>query len=191
MRFGRIGGILIVGGCVLFVVAGGIVAGGGAVGIGARGVGGLVPAASMALVGFGAALLCLAGPGPLHGRIARIGLRILAVGLVSLLASSIMAGASEFDPLESLPILALLFVGLLATFLGSLVTALSLVRAPGPSRAVGSLFFAGMLLLVLATILGGNTGPLAALGYLGVLLSGIGIGVLAIKGDRSAPVVPA
>lgn len=37
----------------------------------------------------------------------------------------------------------------------------------------------------------GRRGPLAALGYLGVLLGVIGIGGLAIKGDRSTPVVKA
>lgn len=197
MSFGRIGGMLVVGSGVLFMVAGTIAMGGGGVGIGLRDVGGLVVAASLALGGSGAAVLSVTGPRPLHGRVMRVGLGTLAVGLVSSFASSTMASASTFDPLESLPIVVLLLVGFLATALGSLVTALSLVRAPGSSRAVGSLVLVGLLLLVLTTILANMgtdaplhviAGALAVLGATGVVLGGTGLGVLAINGDRSATV---
>jgi hypothetical protein len=141
MGFGRIGGMLVVGGCVLFMIAVAIVMGGGGVGIGLRDVGGLVLAASLALVGSGAAVLSVAGPWPLHGRVVRVGLGALAVGLVSLLVSSIADAALLY------------VVGLLASVLGALITALSLVRTPpGPSRGVGLLFLAGMLLFVLTTL---------------------------------------
>ena len=179
MSFGRIGGMLVVGGCVLFMIAVAIAMGGGSVGLGGRDVGGLVLAASLALLGSGAAVLSVAGPRPLNGRAVRVGLGILAVGLLSSLASSIM------EP----PIFAWLIGGLLATVLGALITGLSLVRRPGPSRAVGSLLLAGMLLLVLTTLaspavdqqLQEIAGALAVLG-------GTGVGVLAINGSRSAPV---
>lgn len=188
MGFGRIGGMLVVGGCVLFMIAVAIAMGGGGVGIGLRDVGGLVLAASLALVGSGAAVLSVAGPRPLNGRAVRVGLGILAVGLVSLLVSSIAGAAASpgHEDQESLPMLVVLVVGLLASVLGALITALSLVRRPpGPSRGVGLLFLAGMLLFVLTTL---YAQPLQAIAGALAVLGGTGVGVLAINGSRSAPV---
>ena len=186
MSFGRIGGLLVVGGCVLFMIAVAIVMGGGGVGIGLRDVGGLVLAASLALVGSGAAVLSVAGPWPLHGRVVRVGLGALAVGLVSLLVSSIVGAAASPGHEESLPMFVLLIVGLLASVLGALITGLSLVRTPpGPSRGVGLLFLAGMLLFVLTTL---YAQPLQAIAGALAVLGGTGVGVLAINGSRSAPV---
>ena len=188
MGFGRIGGLLVVGGCVLFVIAVAIAMSGGGVGIGLRDVGGLVLAASLALVGSGAAVLSVAGPWPLHGRVVRVGLGALAVGLVSLLVSSIVGVAASpgHEDEESLSMLVLLVVGLVASVLGALITALSLVRTPpGPSRGVGLLFLAGMLLFVLTTL---YAQPLQAIAGALAVLGGTGVGVLAINGSRSAPV---
>jgi len=103
MGFGRIGGVFVVGGWVLFVVTGAIFAGGGAVRIGDGAIGGLALAASLALVGSGAAVLSIAGPRPLHGRAVRVGLGILAVGMLSSLASSAIAAGLAYDPLEDGP----------------------------------------------------------------------------------------
>jgi len=199
MGFGRIGGVFVVGGWVLFVVTGAIFAGGGAVRIGDGAIGGLVLAASLALVGSGAAVLSIAGPRPLHGRAVRVGLGILAVGMLSSLASSAIAAGLAYDPLEDGPFVILFLVGGLATIIGSPVTVLSLVRAGGRPRAVGSLFLAGLLLVILGGFLGAGTNPnpdplpvigraLAVLGALVIVLGGTGVGVLAINGSRSAPV---
>lgn len=199
MGFGRIGGMLVVGGCVLFVVTGAIFVGGGGVGIGLRDVGGLVLAASLALLGSGAAVLSVAGPRPLNGRAVRVGLGILAVGLLSSVASSAIAAGLTYDPLEDGPFVILFLVGGLATIIGSPVTVLSLVRAGGRPRAVGSLFLAGLLLVILGGFLGAGTNPnpdplpvigraLAVLGGVVIVLGGTGVGVLAINGSRSAPV---
>ena len=199
MGFGRIGGLLVVGGCVLFVVTGAIFAGGGAVRIGDGAIGGLSLAASLALVGSGAAVLSIAGPRPLHGRAVRVGLGILAVGMLSSLASSAIAAGLAYDPLEDGPCVILFLVGGLATIIGSPVTVLSLVRGGGRPRAVGSLFLAGLLLVILGGFLGAGTNPnpdplpvigraLAVLGALVIVLGGTGVGVLAINGSRSAPV---
>ena len=186
MGFGRIGGMLVVGGCVLFMIAVAIAMSGGSVGLGGRDAGGLVLAASLALVGSGAAVLSVAGPRPLNGRAVRVGLGTLSVGLVSLLASSIMVVASTVGSEESLPMLVLVFVGLVASVVGALITALSLVRTPpGPSRGVGLLFLAGMLLFVLTTL---YAQPLQAIAGALAVLGGTGVGVLAINGSRSAPV---
>jgi hypothetical protein len=74
----------------------------------------------------------------------------------------------------------------LASVLGALITALSLVRTPpGPSRGVGLLFLAGMLLFVLTTL---YAQPLQAIAGALAVLGGTGVGVLAINGSRSAPV---
>jgi len=199
MGFGRIGGVFVVGGWVLFVVTGAIFAGGGAVRIGDGAIGGLALAASLALVGSGAAVLSIAGPRPLHGRAVRVGLGILAVGMLSSLASSAIAAGLAYDPLEDGPFVILFLVGGLATIIGSPVTVLSLVRAGGRPRAVGSLFLAGLLLVILGGLLGAGTNPnpdplpvigraLAVLGALVIVLGGTGVGVLAINGSRSAPV---
>jgi hypothetical protein len=198
MGFGRIGGVFVVGGWVPFVVTGAIFAGGGAVRIGDGAIGGLALAASLALVGSGAAVLSIAGPRPLHGRAVRVGLGILAVGLLSSLASSAMTAGFAGDPLENGPVI-LFLVGGLATVIGSPVTVLSLVRAGSRPRAVGSLFLAGLLLVILGGFLGAGTNPnpdplpvigraLAVLGALVIVLGGTGVGVLAINGSRSAPV---
>ncbi len=188
MRFGRIGGMLIGGGVVLFVLGYALMIVGAAVGSPLTGV-------ATALIGSGAATLCAAGPRPLHGRVMRIGLGTLAVGLASLLGSSVVAAMLTFDPLESLPFGVLLIGGFLAMALGSLVTALSLVRVPGLSRVVGSLFLAGPLLFLVAGTIGSHVadvpflsviaGALAILGAIGFVLGGTGLGLLAIRGDRA------
>ena len=188
MRFGRIGGMLVMGGVVLFVIGYALMIEGAAVGSPITGV-------ATALIGAGAAILCVARPRPLQGRVMRIGLGTLAGGLASLLGSSIVAGILTYDPLESLPFGVLLIGGFLAMAVGSLVTALSLVRAPGPSRVVGSLLLAGPLLLFLAGTIGSHVadvpvfsviaGTLAILGTIAFVLGGTGLGLLAIKGDRA------
>jgi hypothetical protein len=199
MGFGRIGGMLVVGGCVLFVVTGAIFVVGGTLHIGDGEIGSLALAASLALVAFGAAVLSVTGPRPLNGRAVRVGLGILAVGLLSSLASSAIAAGLTYDPLEDGPFVILFLVGGLATIIGSPVTVLSLVRAGGRPRAVGSLFLAGLLLVILGGLLGAGTNPnpdplpvigraLAVLGALVIVLGGTGVGVLAINGSRSAPV---
>ena len=196
MRLGRIGGLLVVGGWGLFILVGAIVIAGGSVGIGARSVGGLVLDAALGLIGSGAAVLSIAGPTPRNGRAMRIGLGLLAVGLLSFFLGAIIAGASEFDPLESIPVIVLVFGGGWAALIGVVVTDIALVRAPGRSRLVGLLLLAGFGLCIAAIVLaGGNarlldgiTAATAALGGIGIALSGIGVGLLAIDGGRAATV---
>jgi hypothetical protein len=186
MWFGRIGGLLVLGGGVLFMIAGAIYVGGG-------GIDNLFVDASLALFGCGAGVLSVGGPRPLHGRLVRLGLGTLAVGQLSYLAFSIIATASTFDQLGSL--LQILRVGLGAAFLGSLITGLSLVRTRGTSRLVGSLFLAGMLLLALMAILGDMRialPPHAVLWALALaVLGNTGVGLLAINGSRPATIAAA
>lgn len=187
MWFGRIGGLLVVSGGVLFMIAAAIYMGGG-------GIDDLVVDASLALFGCGAGVLSVGGPRPLHGRVVRAGLGILAVGQLSYLALSLIATASTFDQLGSLPLI-IWRVGLGAAFVGSLITGLSLVLTRGPSRVVGSLFLAGMLLLALMAILGNMRIALPLHAVLWALalavLGNTGVGVLAINGSRPATVASA
>jgi hypothetical protein len=125
----RIGGAIMAGGCVLFAITGAIVAGGGAVGLGGGAIGSLALAAGLALLGSGAAVLSLAEQKPLSGRNVQIGLRVLAVGLISVLTSSIIAGTVQSESPLLLLAIVLLVMGIAATLLGGLVTLLALVRA--------------------------------------------------------------
>lgn len=202
MGFGRFGGLLVTGGWAVLVVTGAIAVGGGTVGIGNGAIGGLALALALALLGAGVVIVGIAGPRPLAGRAVRIGLVILGVGLLSTLASSAMTAGFAGDPLESGPIVITLLGGGLAVLLGVLVTLPSLVRAGGRPRAVGSLFLAGLLIVVLGGMLGAGTNPnpdplpefgraLVVLGAIGIVLAGTGLGVLAFRGDRFASAVPA
>ena len=119
MRFGRIGGLLIVGGVALLLI---IVATGGPVGIG--GSAALSRALILGLVGCGVAVLAWAGPGLLRGRVVRIGLVILAAGLLGESAASIVAAANGES---NLFFVLFFFGGAIVLYLGALVTGLSLI----------------------------------------------------------------
>jgi hypothetical protein len=93
------------------------------------GTNGLLLIAAIGLVGFGCAVLAVAGPDPIHGRSVRISLAIVAVGLLSLLGSDIVARLSPYDPLESLPLIILTLGGMLLTLLGAAAVAITLPRA--------------------------------------------------------------
>lgn len=201
MPFGRIGGLLVVGGWVLAAVTAAIVAGGGGIGVGGSvggSVGSLTLATAVGLVGAGSAVLAIAGPNPLDGRAVRVGLGLLGIGLIAWMAAIGGGGAVRMDQPEILVVLALAFVGLLGTSLGTLITVVSLIRASGRSRRVGSLFLVGLVLLVLAGLVSkiGTGGlpydviaaALAVLGATGMFVGGAGIGLLGIGGDRSPAV---
>lgn len=121
MRFGRIGGLLIVGGVALLLI---IVATGGPVGIG--GSAALSRALILGLVGCGVAVLAWAGPGLLRGRVVRVGLLLLAAGLLGGSAASILAAANPGHE-ESNLFFALFLGGAIVGYLGALVTGLSLI----------------------------------------------------------------
>jgi hypothetical protein len=100
------------------------------------------------------------------------------------LVSSIIPIPAGSNSLQSWPYIISGAIGLSAMALGSMLTVLALVRTPGPSRVVGSVFLTGLLLFALAIPL--NAGLLQQLALTLVLLGVTGVGLLAINGDRSA-----
>ena len=99
---------------------------------------------SFAVVGIGAAGLAV-GPGQtVRGRVMRVGLGVVAAGLIAIAFSSVVAAGLTYDPLANAPVVILLFGGALATAIGMLVTEISLLRTAGLSRTSGILFFGGL-----------------------------------------------
>jgi len=202
MRFGQIGGGLILGGCVL--LAAGIATGAvgparpaGVDGTPLRDVGMPLFNAALALLGSGAAVLGLTGPRPLGGRPVRVGLVVLAVGLVSLLACILTPIDEGSNSMASLPYLLFGGIGFLAIAIGTLVIVVSLVRSRGEPRFVGALFLVGLLMVIVFRLLANGVialGPLqpvvellAALGGGAMLVAVAGFGILAIRGGRAVP----
>ena len=126
----------------------------------------------MVALGAGAAVLGLAGPGVLHGRGLRIGLVILAVGLVSLVVSGMIPIPEGSNNAESLPYILSLGVGLLATVAGAVLTGLSLARTPGLSRLVG--------VLILVALFPGRE-------FVWTIVAAVALWVLATRIDRAVP----
>lgn len=196
MRWGQIGGMLMIGGSVL-VLPGAALAGPAALGDVGRDVAELVTNALLALLGSGAGVLGVFGPRPLHGRIVRIGLRTAAVGLLSLLVASIIPIDPGSNELQSGPWVISAILGLLATVVGVLITVLSLARASGASKVVGRLFLGGLFVALVFSILGNGAIALgsflvvaqflAALGGVAIVLAVATLGLVAIRGDRAAP----
>jgi hypothetical protein len=196
MRWARIAGILIVAGSALSLPAAAISGPVGPGDTGGRDLGSLVLNACLALLGSGAALLSIAGPTPLGGRNLRIGLGTLAIGLLSLLASSLIPIPTGSNELQSWPFIVSGAIGLLATVTGTLVTVVSLARTPGPARLVARLFSVGLALVVVFSLLGNGVialGPLhvvveflAVLGGVVIVLAATSLGVLAITAGPSA-----
>jgi|GEM_PF-4779420 len=121
MQLGRIGSWLLRGG-IAFVAAGYLLM------ILAIPTGNLVAGIGVVAIAAGSAALCLAPRPPFTGRIARLGLGILAVGTAGLAIAGVIAAGMTFDPLESMPVVVFGFIGLILTPIGVLVTLLALIR---------------------------------------------------------------
>ena len=132
----RVGGGLILGGCALFVVAVAIGVSGGTVFVGGGTAGSLAVTASLVFWGVGAAVLSLAGSGRLGRRATRLGLGIITLGLLTTVASGIVAAGSTVDPLENLPLLVVSGSGWMAILIGLVVTGVGLARSGSSSGGV-------------------------------------------------------
>ncbi|HYM82641.1 MAG TPA: hypothetical protein VEY67_00640 [Candidatus Dormibacteraeota bacterium] len=118
MSPGRIGGALVGAAVVLFVIAAAIGLRGGTVFVGGSAPGSVLLTASLAVGAVGFAVLAIVRPSPFDGRLGRLGLWSLAVGLGCTVVSGIVAASSTVDPLESLPILVFSGIGDLLVLLG-------------------------------------------------------------------------
>jgi hypothetical protein len=122
---------------------------------------------------------------------------VLAVGLLSLVACILTPIPAGSNSLASLPYVLFGSIGILAIAIGTLVTVVSLARAPGEPRFVGALFLAGLLMVIGFRLVANGVialGPLqpivellAALGGGAMLLAVAGVGMLAIRGSRAVP----
>ena len=194
MRWGQLGGLLLIGGTVVALPAALL---SGPAGPGEvptlRAVGRLSTSAALALVGAGVSVLGVVGSKPFSGRGVRTGLGALAVGLFSLLffANALVLVPDGSNELSFGPTAYSLVVGALAMFLGVLVLGIGLLRTTGLARAIGSLFIAGLLLPVLAVPFNGNDGAgsyfAVPLALILLVLGALGIGALAIRAERNAP----
>jgi hypothetical protein len=196
---GRIGGGLILGGCVLLAsgIATGATGPASVDGTPLRDVGMVLLNGALALLGSGAAVLGVTGAEPLDRRPVRAGLVVLSVGLASLVACILIPIPAGSNSLASLPYVLFGGIGILAIVIGTLVTVVSLARAPGEPRIVGALFLVGLLLAIGFRLLANGViapGPLqlvvellAALGGGAMLVAVAGLGMLAIRGGRRVP----
>jgi hypothetical protein len=192
MRFGRLGGWLILGGGALVAIAIWMYLDGQ--GLGSGTATGLPITAALALFALGAIVLCAFGPEPFDGRLVRLGLGMLAVGQLSLLAQEILFATSTSDVMPNLGIIGLLYLAAgAAGGLGLLPAGVALAMTPGRARVVGALLLAGLVLLVAAWVAAAYL-RLALPGHtilwavVLAILGNLAVGLLAIGGGRGATV---
>jgi hypothetical protein len=196
VRPGQIGGLLLIGGCVAFLAALGLASTGGAVGLGVIGVSGTLVLVALLLGGFGCAAIAVQAPPPVCGPWIRASMGAVAGGLLCLCLGSAIASFSTGDPLASLPFVALTGLGLVATVIGVAATGATLVVAPWSPRWPGVLILAGFLCLAASVFVlsgaddsgGSIRGLVATVGFVGILIGGIWIGVTAFRGEGSPAV---
>lgn len=180
MRIGTAGGLLIIAASVMFAAAALIALTGGSVYVGWESPGAVAVTIAVILLAAGAGLVALAGPERLGGRLVRGGLALVAVGLISTIATS-KVGAS------SMLVLVYLGGGLLS-LIGVVVASIGLAQSRAGRRAGGT-FLAGLILFAVAGAVAnamsagrlsgaGNDGP-GPLGMLGVALVVVGCATMA------------
>jgi hypothetical protein len=201
----RIGGRLLVASSALLVIAAFVAATGGSVALGAGdavGAGTLASLGAIGLAAIGAGVLAISPGNGLRGRLIRAGLALVAIGLFGIVGSTIISATLSYDPLESVPSVALLLIGGVGLLLGVPLTVVALLRLPGQPRRVGLLFVGGLGAAVTGGIVsgassaGGATGTLGTLGIaiavLGaamIVASIAGLGLLAMSAPERAPVI--
>jgi hypothetical protein len=182
MRTGFIGGLLVIGACLLIVVTAAIAAGGGQVSVQGAGPGSLTLTVAMAMLAVGALLVGVGGARPLNGRFGRLGLVLSGIGLTATLSTANVSASS-------LLVVVFLLGGLVA-WIGVIMTALAVLATPGRPRQAGLTFVAGLLIAMAAGALNnvvGATiaGPIALVGGSVVLLGIAAIGLLGVTGGQA------
>ena len=182
MRTGFIGGLLIIGACLLIVVTAVIGASGGEVSVQGAGPGSLTLTVALAMLAVGALLIGVGGARPLNGRFARLGLVLSGLGLTATLSTPNVSVSSM--------LVFVFLIGGLVAWIGVIITGLAVLATPGRPRRAGLIFVAGLLIAMAAGALNnvvGATiaGPIALVGG-SVVLLGIGaIGLLGVRGGQA------
>ena len=195
MSLSRIGGILIVAAAVLFALTLVIAAGGGSVSVRGNGPGSDTATVALVLLGVGLAMLAIAGPPPLHGRVVRAGFWLVVIGGAAELLTAGVAVESW--------LVVIFLLGGLVVLVGVIVSGIGLLLTPGPARRVGLGFAAGIALAVVAGFVSNDPGIAfsaetealrAAMNVLAIVAAGLlivslaAVGVLAMRGgDAPAP----
>jgi hypothetical protein len=153
---------------------------------------GVSPSDRMLVVAFalilsiGAGIVGLVAPLPLDSRLTRVGLGLIAVGMLTVgLGRAVVVIPTGSNELSSLPYLILVFGGVLATAVGSLLCGTSLVRSPSVvPRIVGLALLGGPVSLPLAAFISlplhVDASVIVLIGLGLVLLGYAGIGLLAM-----------
>jgi hypothetical protein len=180
MRIGLIGGILVIGACLLVVVTGLIAASGGPVSIAGEGPGSLTLTVALAMLAVGALLIGVGGSRPLN-RFARLGLVLSGIGLTATLSTANVSVSSM--------LVFVFLIGGLVAWIGVIMTGLAVLATPGRPRQAGLIFVAGVLIASVAGALNNVVGPVIAgpIAVVGgaVILAGIGaIGLLGVRGGQ-------
>lgn len=183
MRWGLIGGWLLIGGTLVSLAASAPLWSADPPVVGPTDAFSLLVNASLALIGVGAGILSAFGPSPLNGRGVRIALGVWAIGTLSFLILQLIPFNPTADSTTQLLHSAASAVGNLGSLLGMVLLGVALVRAGGPSRLVGALLLAGLALLPVGFLLGGVT--VLRLAAIPTTLGYIGVGVLAVRGERA------
>jgi hypothetical protein len=145
MRLASIGGLLVTVASVLFLAALPVGVSGGAVSGAGAGPGGLLVTVGLAMLAGGAVLLCVTGPGALGGRVPRVGLSLVGIGIAANLATSNVSASSML-------VLVFLAGGMVAG-LGAVITILGLLAAQGLPRRIALTFLGGLVLAGAAGVL--------------------------------------
>ena len=185
MRTGFIGGLLVIGACLLIVVTAAIGAAGGQVSVQGAGPGSFTLTAALAMLAVGAFLLGIGGAPPLN-RFARFGLVLSGIGLTATLSTASVSVSSM--------LVFVFLIGGLVAWIGVVITGLAALATPGEPRRAGLIFVAGVLIAAAAGALNnvvGATiaGPIALVGGAAVLAGIASIGLLGVRaGQAQAPV---
>ncbi len=138
MRIASIGGLLVTVSSVLFLAAVLVGVSGGSVSVAGAGPGGLLVTVGLAMLAGGATILCVTGPGALRGRVPRVGLGLIGIGIAANLATSNVSASS---------MLVLVFlVGGMVAGLGAVITMLGLLETNGRPRRIALTFLGGLVL---------------------------------------------
>jgi hypothetical protein len=192
MRASLVGGTLIVGAALLLALTLIVALGGGSVSVRGVGPGSLTLTAALLLLGAGSAVLAVDGSAPLDGRTVRVGFALIAFGVSASVATASVSTSSS--------LIYLFLLGSFATWGGTMVAAIGLLRAPGRPRWVGLTFVAGVLVALVAAGIANDPGvafgpealprqvvAVVATVAAALMLVGVaGVGLLAIRGGEEA-----